>query len=68
MPIGTSGVSDYANTTGGVASGVTALYGIGAQGVSCTGGVVPPPTANSIITESGAFITAENGDFIVTEQ
>jgi hypothetical protein len=66
MPIGSSGVTDYANTTSGDASGVTALYGVGGAGVVESGGT-PPVITNYILTENSDPIITESGNNLITE-
>lgn len=65
MPIGSSGVSDYANTSSGLSSGVVALYGIGGAGVVDRGEAL---VANYIATEAGDLLDTESGDNLITEQ
>lgn len=64
MPIGSPGVTDYANTTSGEAGGVVALGGIGGAGVVDQGGN-PPPTY--IATESNDRLDTESSDNLITE-
>jgi len=64
MPIGTSGVTDYANTTSGVAGGVIALGGIGGQGVVDQISAAPP---TYIATESNDRLDTESSDNLITQ-
>lgn len=63
--IGGDSVSDFVNTTSGIAQGVTAKFGVGGAGV-VAGAVSPPPSGSFITTISGAFITTLSGDYLVT--
>lgn len=63
MPIGSSGVVDYANTTGGEAGGVIAFGGIGGQSVVDQEGTGTP---SYIITEAGDRLDTETGSTLIT--
>lgn len=64
MPIGSAGVSGYANTTSGSASGLVALGGIGGSGVVEIGGGA---SVSYLATESSNRLDAENGNNLITE-
>lgn len=64
MPVGSTGVVDYANTTSGEVSGVVALGGLGGDGVVEQGGT-PSPTY--IITLSGDLLTTLSGDYLTID-
>jgi hypothetical protein len=65
-----TGVSNYANTTDGRASGVSAVASaldpIGGQGVSVLFGT-EPGAANHILTQDLDFITTEDGNQFITQ-
>lgn len=63
--VGGGSVSDYVNTTSGLAQGVTAKYGVGGAGVVARS-VTPPPSGSFIITLSNEFITTDSGAYLVT--
>lgn len=62
--IGGIGVANYANTSSSIASGVTALGGVGGKSIS--GFQKPPSTASYLVTQSGAYITTQSGNKIIT--
>lgn len=62
--IGGIGVANYVNTSASIASGVTALGGIGGKSVS--GFQRQPSGASYLVTQSGANITTQSGNRIIT--
>jgi hypothetical protein len=63
MPVGSSGVADYTNTTTASAVEVVATGGIGGSGVVAQYGA-PPDTY--IVTDSGSYLVTDSGLFLVT--
>jgi hypothetical protein len=67
----TTGVNDYVNTTDGRAAGVSALNSGGSDSVGGGGVSVQfasePGAISHILAQSGNFITAENGNQLITE-
>jgi hypothetical protein len=65
MPIGSSGVVNYVNTTSGLAEHVIASAdGVGASGVA----TLYSSVALKITTEGGAYLVTEASARLITEQ
>lgn len=68
MPqIGSAGVSNYVNTTQGVAQGVTALGGIGGAGVSVLYSTGPILDTYIITETTSAILNTESSDKLITQ-
>lgn len=61
--IGSSGVTDYTNTTSASATGVMATGGVGGGTVSA---YPSPATTDFIVTQSGQYIVTESDFYLIT--
>lgn len=67
MGVGSSGVTDYTNTSSGGSIGVVATGGIGGAGMSAGSGGPPPPSTGYITAQDGSRLQTENADNLITE-
>lgn len=68
MPqIGSAGVSNYVNTTEGIAQGVTALGGIGDAGVTVLYSATPIADVFIITETTSAILNTESSDKLITQ-
>lgn len=68
MPqIGSAGVSNYVNTTQGLAQGVEALDGVGGAGVSVLYSATPVLDVHIITETTSAILNTESSDKLITQ-